>query len=458
MASASFEPANMVSANIVSVNDIQRAEELWNSHLKTFGQRQYVDCQLLDAICGKEFDNKHRTMKMIISEMLTGTGIPPVPNVLRKISTPGQSGKSSAVCVAARTMQMILLRGFIRLPWNNIRRSLVALFFPEDMFPDADPYTAIRRIGVTTTTAHVAGEEVEATSSGATGVDRGVDLPPSDRPAFSRVLQAVIPRCRDRTAQRLNIELWETSEGAMFFWQQVFKFVRENKVSLDGLVKFLQDRAKARRRQARRGSTNIMKVLLDGLLTKRGTLRDFCDDLAIAIKTGNMDSLIRVVRDRLEIAGVRHVMPSVRSVKNSTATLISNFISICSPEKTFSGFKVDLVAAVKLAAWLLLQRKDIKGLQVMRTELSITDTHDNEITELSITDTHDNEITKLPITDTHNQITKLPITDTHNEITELSITDTHNEITELPITDTHSDTYNIVAGGSVGRRGGDWRT
>ena len=352
MASASFEPGPM---------DTQRAEELWNSHLKTHGQQQYVDCKLLDAICGKEFDNKHRTMKMIISEMLTGTGIPPVPNVLRKISTPGKSGAASAVCVAARTMQMILLRGFSRLPWNNIRRSLVALFFPEDMFPDADPYTAIRRIGLTAT-AHVAGEEVEATSSAV--VDRGLDLPPSERPAFSRVLQAIIPRCRDRSAQRLNIELWETSEGAMYFWQQVFKFVKENNVSLHGLVMFLQDRAKARRRQARRGSTNIIKVLLEGLLTERGTLRDFCDDLAIATRTGTMDSLITVIRDRLAVAGVRHVLPSVRSIQISTAQLIRNFIAIFTPERTYSGFKVDLVTAVKVAAWLLLQRTDIKDLLV----------------------------------------------------------------------------------------------
>ena len=357
MASTSFEPGPIG----------QSADELWNSHLKTFGDRQYVDCKLLDAVYGKEFDNKHRTINMILSEMLTGTGIPPVPNVLRKIATPGQ--RSPSVCVAVRTMQMILLRGFSRLPWNNIRRGLVALFFPPGMFPDADPYTAIGRIS--TTSHHVAGEDVagedvtgEDVATSSRAIDRGVDLPRPAEPLQSRVIATIIPRCRDRTVVRQNIELWETPEGAIDFWRQVFKFAIKNKVSLHGLVKFLQGRAKARRRQARRGSTNIMKILLDGLLAERGTLREFCDDLAIFMRTGNVEAFIGIIRDRLAIPGVRHIMPSLRSIKISTAQLTRNFIAICSPEMTFSGFKVDLVAAVKLAAWLLLQITDVTGLRV----------------------------------------------------------------------------------------------
>ena len=43
---------------------------------------------------------------------------------------------------------------------------------------------------------------------------------------------------------------------------------------------------------------------------------------------------------------------------------MENFISVCKPEATFSGFRCDLMSCVKFAAWILYQRDEISELNV----------------------------------------------------------------------------------------------
>ena len=43
---------------------------------------------------------------------------------------------------------------------------------------------------------------------------------------------------------------------------------------------------------------------------------------------------------------------------------MENFISVCKPEATFSGFRCDLVSCVKFAAWILYGRETILGLNI----------------------------------------------------------------------------------------------
>ena len=113
--------------------------ELWARHLIHVEEgRQFVDCKLLDEIIGTSLANKSADMEKIVEEMVAGTGLNP-KDLVRKIAVRRQSKPS--VCVAARTMQLILLRGMKKMPWNQARRELVEHFFPCDVLPYIDPFT-----------------------------------------------------------------------------------------------------------------------------------------------------------------------------------------------------------------------------------------------------------------------------------------------------------------------------
>ena len=141
-------------------------------------------------------------------------------------------------------------------------------------------------------------------------------------------------------------------------------FVRNNRIDIEGLVQFGKEQARARKRQTREGSINFNKTIILGLLSNRGTSINFSDWLSIAMKSGNMEGIINVVRKRLAVDGIRGLVPSIDSIKLSTANMISMFIAICKPELTYSGFRADLMACIKLAAFLLLKKTDIDGLKV----------------------------------------------------------------------------------------------
>lgn len=332
---------------LLFVMDVSFAATLWNQHIIYVEEnRQFVDCKLLDEISGKEIPNKFRRMENTISEMVAGTDVQPM-DLIRKIAKHKQ--RSHSVCVAARTMQLIILRGFKEMPWNEIRRSIVKLFFPPNVMPDVDPYKAI---------VCPLSDAVIAPQ------------PPSAQPRHNQtgapLLSAVLPRHRESRAKRC-VQSWtsNTRGGSLSFWRHVFWFVRKRGICMKGLVEFLVQSASLRKRQTRKGTLNIPKALVFGLMKKRGTMRDFCDNLAISMKTGNMEYLIDTIRKRLNIDGLKcNIVPSIRSIKTSTQKLIRNFIAICKPERTHSGFKVDLVSSVKLAVFLCLRQNDLVGIPV----------------------------------------------------------------------------------------------
>lgn len=335
-------------------------EELWNRHL-IVGEdnRQFVDCKLLDEIIGNELLNKYRVMEKLIAEMVAGTELV-AKDLIRRISVRNQ--RKPSVCIAARTMQLILLRGFKNMPWNEARRSLVEYFFPQDVLPYVEPHNA--RKPMTETAApdpdpRPSAEEAPsniAASIGETGERTG-----------AIIMQAIVPRVSRYANTRLQIYVtkWTKPGGAVKFWRQVFWCARHRRISLQGLVDFVRRNANVHHRESRKGTPNLTSILVHGLLSNRGSTRAFCDNLSLAMRTGNADMLINVIRKHLATPGLRtNLVPSMRSIQRSTASIVRNFIALCKPERTFSGFRVDLVSCVKIAAFLLLNISSVNGLRV----------------------------------------------------------------------------------------------
>ena len=94
---------------------------------------------------------------------------------------------------------------------------------------------------------------------------------------------------------------------------------------------------------------------------KRGSSEDFKYDLAKETKTGNVDDIINTVRSRLEFIGCKSFAFSPKHVRRATAETLAHFPNFCKPEKTFPGFRSDLVSCVKAVAFLSLKVTELKG-------------------------------------------------------------------------------------------------
>lgn len=95
---------------------MSRLNNLWDSYLVDVDNRQFVDCKLFDDIAGKDIRNKSRRFQTIINEMLAGLDI----NAADVIHVE-QVGKKR-VTIAVKIAQLLCLRGFKEIPWNEARR------------------------------------------------------------------------------------------------------------------------------------------------------------------------------------------------------------------------------------------------------------------------------------------------------------------------------------------------
>ena len=380
--SATFESVHVSSAPVLVQNTLPPGL-LWESNIVLDDEeRQYVNCALLDAISGIEYGNKFRQMEPIVKDLIEGQGLDWKDILIRR----NVNGKR-AVCIAIRTMQLIVFHGYKGLPWNETRRQLLGLFFPADVIETLGrqfhPFTPICSIvhGTAAAGSHAVdhqhdpmevdvhtGHVDRETGDDSAATGSGGQMSDARRPAAKNIMNVlVIPRVRDnqQSANQRNIARWKSATGGIRFWRKVFLCAQKNEISLYALIEFLHHTAKTRRRKAQKGSINLVEFILLGLAVKRGTVRNFCDYLAIAMRTSNMETLVNVIRNRIAVPGVRcNLVPCVRTIKVSTAGLVRHFIIMCRPERTYSGFRVDLVAAVRLAAFLLLRITDLKGLRV----------------------------------------------------------------------------------------------
>ena len=333
--------------------------ELWNKYMVTVNNCEWIECRLLDAVIGKELPNKYRKLEPIVKELVAGTRWT-VGDVFRKTLEPTSNVKAPLV-MAAHTMQLLLLRGFKpEMPWNETRRSLVRHFFTSAVIPDEGPgpFTT-RYIGDAAGPAPAPAAPAPAAPAPAAPVPAAPARAASVMPV-AHAIHAIRQRAHDRAQENVQTQIrrWKRPpHGAKEFWRQVFLFARKTGISVLGLAKFMRENAGKR--------NNYGKILLNGILSKRGGVSNFCDHLAITMKTGNMETLINVIRAHIAVKGLQ-IVPAIRKIKMSTANLVHHFIAICQPERTYSGFRADIVASVRLIAFLLLKRTDISGLEVRK--------------------------------------------------------------------------------------------
>jgi hypothetical protein len=342
----------------------QAALQLWQRHLTTVEEnRGFVDCQILDEISGTVMLNKHRKITTIVTEIINGCPLL-IDDIIRKFARRKQ--RSPSVTVAAKIMQHIILRGFKELPWNEMRTNLVICFFGEAFLPITDPFRAIISTGIqhTVLQPHEQSSFVDNTQI----VQQDSEVQRETRNVGCIIPRVIFPSSYIRPDRiKRYIKHWRTPKGAKLFWRQVMWFIRKKGINIKALFDVFLD--EATERQNREGSTkkkrNNTKILVQRLFVNRGSTDNFKDHLAIALKTENVTTIINLIRSRLKLRSLGYnLVPSIREIQRSSAQIFKYFGAICKPERTFSGFRLDLVICVKFAAYLLLNKTDLTDVEI----------------------------------------------------------------------------------------------
>ena len=88
-----------------------------------------------------------------------------------------------------------------------------------------------------------------------------------------------------------------------------------------------------------------IRLMITCLFKNRGFSEEFKYDLA-----ENVDDIINTIRSRLETTVFKSFVPSPRHVCRRAAEVVALFTNFCKHEKTFPGFRIDLVSCVKAVA------------------------------------------------------------------------------------------------------------
>lgn len=293
----------------------------------------YVNAKLLDEISGYTITEKFRKLKLVVGSIVEGSSIRE-EDVLRSITIPGS--KTTATVVAVGIMHLIVVRGFKQLPWNQRRRMYVQYFFPDSphLVPDFDPYH---------TRTHTNPSQHDTSESCIIPI----------RPAYT----TTVP-----TEQEDPLDAQE-------FWSKIESVVIKNNLSIKPFAeKLLSIQIKRQKRGSkRRQDVNHIAELTDVLFNISKCKENFQNDIFLSVKTGNWRDILHVIKKYLTVPGLgqSQIVPSVNAIKSMSRPIISKFIALFKPEKTYSGFRIDLVSAVKIVCYLLMNgRTNLQGLHV----------------------------------------------------------------------------------------------
>ena len=172
----------------------------------------------------------------------------------------------------------------------------------------------------------------------------------------------------DMNITQLQPKRWHRTNKKTF-WTKVLNFARVHGLPIHGLpiATILKEQHQKRSTWRKRSASgNHIRDLFTGLLEDRGSPECFRYELSIKMKTSNMEDILNAIRQRLVPVGLGggSLVPSIRHIKRATRLIMKLFVTICEPERTYSGFRVSLLKAVTFASLVLLQKTNLVGLTI----------------------------------------------------------------------------------------------
>ena len=243
----------------------------------------------------------------------------------------------------------LIFRGFKDFEWTDARKRSVECFVPRHLIPYVDTFNfcpvvtpTLKPLALPTSDLLAPPTmDLETVNSHAPPT---MDLDAETSP-FPKKMHASF-----RRTKKLN------KEAATCFWKRVIDEANDNnEIGFTEFVEQVKDNMIKRKYQGftKKEDVNVVKILIDQLFENRGSTKEFSHILSLTAQTGNTEAVIQLIRSKLSVVGLGYnVVPCIRLIKKSTAVIQTYFVSLCQPERTFSGFRCDLIKCVELAAHL----------------------------------------------------------------------------------------------------------
>ena len=79
-----------------------------------------------------------------------------------------------------------------------------------------------------------------------------------------------------------------------------------------------------------------------------------------------MEDILNAIRQGLASVGLGDgsLVPSVRSVERAASLIMKQFVAVREPERTYSGFRANLLKSVTFASLVLLGKTNLEGLKI----------------------------------------------------------------------------------------------
>ena len=238
----------------------------------------------------------------------------------------------------------LIFRGFKDFQWTDARKRFVECFVPCHLIPYEDTFSF---------------HSLEPSNLNSLAL-RTSDVPPN---IDLETMDSHAPPTNDletMDSPAPNVE-------ATCFWRKVIDEANNNKeIGFAEFVEQVKENMIKRKIQGftKKEDVNVVKVLIDRLFENRGSTKEFSHILSLTVHTGNTEAVIKLIRSKLSVVGLGYnVVPCIRLIKKSTAVIQTYFVSLCQPERTFSGFRCDLIKCVELVAYLF-GICDLRGLKI----------------------------------------------------------------------------------------------
>ena len=251
------------------------------------------------------------------------------------------------ISLQAKIAMFLIFRGFKDFHWTDGRKRFVECFAPRHLIPYEDTFTFCPFVTPTLNPLALHTSDLHAPPT--------MDLVAVTSP---------IPKKMRASFKRTNSL---NKEAATCFWKSVIDEANNNKeIGFTEFVEQVKDNMNKRKSQGftKKEDVDVVKILIDRLFENRGSTEEFRHILSLTAQTGNTEAVIRLIRSKLSVVGLGYnVVPCICLIKKSTAEIQTYFVSLCQPERTFSGFRCDLIKCVELAAYLF-GIYDLRGLRI----------------------------------------------------------------------------------------------
>ena len=300
-------------------------EIILKKHLINLPEGLYVDLSLFDYLAEETINDKQRKVKPAITCLLNGTNVQFTDVFIS--ATRNETGRRAKYnAVVFKIALWLVFKGFTGLSWTDRRRRFVAHFFGPEFIPDGKP------------------------------VENNSEIS-----KFLRKLENREPPIAK------NSDLHEPAfcTSSNHFWSDVLNQMNNRDLEIGSLIQHLKNKAYIATEKKLVQRPNYLKQIMKALFPSRYT-HQFMEHLYLIKKTGNVVDLVGYLKTLFDLQGIRNdqLVPSVTTLNKLSNPLHCFYYNIFQPEKTYSGFRADLITLVRTSHYLLTGIESLEGVAV----------------------------------------------------------------------------------------------